>query len=195
MFNDGDVSADATAVIPSDSSEGEKEKIIQNTENNTKRTEDDPIKNTSSEPHLENNTDSSVDPEAQNTVPFPFTPETSDAVPQDPIEDEPDDEPVLGRRQWTQRKPPGAYKQMNEGLPPLEANTMCLGDADDDGICIYLPEDDDNIFSTLPPGFATVGAMGTEPASLDEPFEAQMPRNGKRHLIMKLVNSKNLAPG
>ena len=57
---------------------------------------------------------------------------------------------------------------MNEGLPPLKVNAMCLGDADDDRIGIYLPEDDDDIFTTLPPSFATVGAMGTEPASLDE---------------------------
>ena len=60
---------------------------------------------------------------------------------------------------------------MNEGLPPLKANTMFLGDADDDGIGIYLLEDDDNIFATLPPSFATVGAMDTEPASLDEALQ------------------------
>ena len=166
VFNDGDVTGDATAVIPGNLSEGEKEKIIQNPENNT--TEDDPIKNTSSEPHLENNTNLSVDPEAQNTVPFLSTPETSDAVLQDPIEDEPNDKPGLGRGQWAQRKPPGAYKQMNECLSPLKVNAMFLGDADDDRIGIYLPEDDDELFATLPPHFATVGAMGAEPASLDE---------------------------
>ena len=101
---------DATAVILSDLSEGEKEKIIQNPENTTKCTRDDPIKNTSSEPHLENNTNSSVDHDAQNTVPFLSTPEISDAILQDPIEDEPDDEPELGHGRWAQRKPPGAYK-------------------------------------------------------------------------------------
>ena len=51
-----------------------------------------------------------MDPEAQNTVPFPSTPEAPDAIPQDPIEDEPNDEPGLGRGQWAQRKPPGVYK-------------------------------------------------------------------------------------
>ena len=96
VFHDGDVTVDDTAVIPGNSSEGEKEKIIQNPENTIKCTEDDPIKNTSSEPHLENNTNLSLDPEAQNTVPFPSTPETSDAISQDPIEDEPDEEPGLG---------------------------------------------------------------------------------------------------
>ena len=104
------MTVDATAVIAGDSSEGEKEKIIQNPENNTKCTEEDPIKNTSSEPHLENNTNLSVDPEAQNTVPFLSTPENSDAILQDPIEDEPDDELGLGHGQQAQRKPPGAYR-------------------------------------------------------------------------------------
>ena len=110
VFNDGYVTADATAVIPGDLSEGEKEKIIQIPKNNTKCTKEDPIKNTSSEPHLENNTNLSVDPEAQNTVHFLSTPENSDAILQDPIEDEPDDEPGLGRGQQAQRKPPGAYR-------------------------------------------------------------------------------------
>ena len=66
-----------------------------------------------------------------------------------------------------QKKPPGVYKQMAEALPPLEANLMSLADPDDD-IGIYLPEDDDDIFAMLPPDFATVGAMGTEPTSIDE---------------------------
>ena len=48
--------------------------------------------------------------EAQNTVPFPSTPKAPDAIPQDPIEDGPNDEPGLGRGQWAQRKPPGVYK-------------------------------------------------------------------------------------
>ena len=73
--------------------------VIRQGENHPKSrkcTKDDPIENTSSEPHLENNTNSSVDPEAQNTVPFLSAPETSDAVLQYPIENEPDDEPGLG---------------------------------------------------------------------------------------------------
>ena len=57
---------------------------------------------------------------------------------------------------------------MAEGLPPLKANYMSLADPNDDDIGIHLPEDDDDIFVMLPPDFATVGAMGTEPASLDE---------------------------
>jgi len=57
---------------------------------------------------------------------------------------------------------------MAEALPPLKANVVSLADPDDDEIGISLPEDDDDTFATVPPDFATVGAMGTEPASIDE---------------------------
>ena len=57
---------------------------------------------------------------------------------------------------------------MHNALSPLEANAMYLADPnDDDGIGMYTLEDDDDIFH-LPPDFATVGAMGTEPVSIDE---------------------------
>ena len=60
---------------------------------------------------------------------------------------------------------------MAEALPPLEANIVSLADPDDDEIGISLPKDDDDIFATIPPHFATVGAMGTEPASIDEALQ------------------------
>jgi hypothetical protein len=87
--------------------------------------------------------------------------------PQDPVE-EPDLEPILGRGRHVQKKPPGAYKRMAEALPPLEANVVSIADSDDDEIGIHLPEDDDNMFASLPPDFTIVSAMGTEPASIDE---------------------------
>ena len=58
IFNDGDVTVDAPTVIPGDSAEGEKEKVIQMPENNTKCTKEHPIENTPSKPRLENNTNS-----------------------------------------------------------------------------------------------------------------------------------------
>jgi len=57
---------------------------------------------------------------------------------------------------------------MHKALPPLEANVAYLGDPDDDGIGLHIPKDDDDIFTRLPPDFAIVGAMGTEPASIDK---------------------------
>jgi hypothetical protein len=135
---------------------------------NSSRTKEDATENTANEPNPANNSsDSAPDSEEQNSVPFPSAPEASDAIPQDPIE-EPDIEPVLGRGRRVQKKPPGAYKRMAEALPPLEANVVSLTDPDDDEVGIHLPEDDDDVFAMLPPDFATVGAMGTEPASLDE---------------------------
>ena len=168
IFNDSDVTTDTTAVIPGDSSEGEKEKVIQVPETNISRTEEDAAANPANEPNPDNiSSDSAPDSEEHNSVPFPSPPEASDAIPRDPIE-EPDVEPALGRGRRVQKKPPGAYKRMAQALPPLEANVVSLADPDDDEIGIHLPEDDDDIFATLPPDFATVGAMGTEPASIDE---------------------------
>src|SRR5271169_109619 len=58
---------------------------------------------------------------------------------------------------------------MHEALPPLEANIADSQDPEDgDDISIQLPEDYDDYFSGLPPNFALVGAMGTEPRSIDE---------------------------
>src|SRR5882762_4938951 len=165
VFNDSDVTTDTTAVIPGDLSEGEKEKIIQVPETNTNRTEEDAAENAANPDNISSN--SAPDSEEQNSVPFPSPPEASDAIPRDPIE-EPDVEPALGRGRRVQKKPPGAYKRMAEALPPLEANIVSLADPDDDEIGISLPKDDDDIFATIPPDFATVGAMGTEPASIDE---------------------------
>ena len=168
VFNDSNVTTDAMAVIPGDLAEGGREKIIHVPEMNSSRTKEDATENTANEPNPANNSsDSAPDSEEQNSVPFPSAPEAFDAIPQDPIE-EPDIEPVLGRGRRVQKKPPGAYKRMAEALPPLEANVVSLADPDDDEVGIHLPEDDDDVFAMLPPDFATVGAMGTEPASLDE---------------------------
>ena len=168
IFNDSDVMTDTTAVIPGDLSEGEKEKVIQVPETNTTHAEEDATENPANEPNPDNiSSNSAPDSEEHNSVPFPSPPEASDALPRDPIE-EPDVEPALGRGRRVQKKPPGAYKRMADALPPLEANFVSLADPDDDDIGIYLPEDDDDMFAMLPPDFATVGAMGTEPASIDE---------------------------
>jgi hypothetical protein len=109
VFNDSDVTTDTTAVIPSDLSKGEKEKVIQVPKMNTSCTEEDAT---------DNNSNSSVDSEEENSVPFPSPPEASDPMLQDPIE-EPDSEPDLGHGHRVQKKPPGAYKRMAEALPPL----------------------------------------------------------------------------
>ena len=96
VFNDSDVTTDATAVIPGDLSGGEKEKVIQLPEMNTSHTEDDISENLTNEPNPGNiSSNSAPDSEEQNSVPFPSLPEASDAMPHDPIE-EPDVELTLG---------------------------------------------------------------------------------------------------
>jgi hypothetical protein len=75
----------------------------------------------------------------------------------------------LGRGHHIAKKPEGAYNGMDKALPPLEANATYLGDPDDEEeIGLYIPNDDNGIFAMLPPDFATVGSMGTEPESIDK---------------------------
>lgn len=168
VFNNGDMTMDTTAIIPGDLSEGEKEKVIQVPETKISHTKEDATENPANKPDPDDiSSNSSPDTEEHNSIPFPSPPETSDAMPQDPIE-EPDVKPTLGCGRRVQKKPPGPYKRMAEALPPLEANVMSLTDPDGDDIGIYLPEDDNDMFAMLPPDFAFVGAMGTEPASMDE---------------------------
>ena len=59
---------------------------------------------------------------------------------------------------------------MHNMLPPLKANSVVLCDLDDkiDGIRIYALDDDNELSDMISPDFSTVGAMGTEPKSLDE---------------------------
>jgi hypothetical protein len=92
VFNDRDVTADVTAVIPGELSEEEKEKIIQVPKNNAVRTDE----TTASKPQLENTSGKSDDPEAQNTVPFPSVPEVLDVIPSKSTETTTDDEPQSG---------------------------------------------------------------------------------------------------
>ena len=92
VFNDGDVTVKVTTVIPSDSSEGEKGKIIQVPKNNTTHSDE----NTTDDHQLEEISSEPPDSEAQNTVPFPTPPEVPDPILSKPTGTAPDDEPNLG---------------------------------------------------------------------------------------------------
>jgi hypothetical protein len=81
---------------------------------------------------------------------------------------------------------------MAEALPPLAANIVSLADPDDDNIRIHLPEDDDDIFTMLPPDFATVGAMGTEPASIDEALRGPNAKEWQAALDYEISQLKKL---
>jgi hypothetical protein len=156
VFNDGDVTVNATAVITGDLSEGGKDKIIQVPENNTNQVD----KNAINEPQPGNTSRAQAN---------------SEALPLNDVVEDPVEEPKLGRGHCVAKKPQGTYSQMHNALPPLEANAAYLGDPDDDGngIGIYIPEDDDDIFAVLPPDFTNVGAMGTEPALIDKALRSE----------------------
>jgi hypothetical protein len=124
VFNNGDVMMDTMAIIPSDLSERENEKIIQVPEMNTNRTKEEANENAANDPIPENNSpNSATDSKEHNSIPFPAPPEASNAMPQDPIE-ELDIELALGHGHRVQKKPPGAYKHMAQALPPLNANVV-----------------------------------------------------------------------
>jgi hypothetical protein len=85
VFNDSDVIMDTTAVIPSDLSKGEKEKVIQVPEMNITCTKEDSAENPANKPNP-NNISSNLAPDSEehNSVPFPSLPEASNAIPRDP---------------------------------------------------------------------------------------------------------------
>src|ERR1700749_382576 len=81
---------------------------------------------------------------------------------------------------------------MAEGLSPLEANVMSLTDPDGDDISIHLSEDDNDMFAKLPPDFAIVGAIDTEPASIDEALQGPNAKEWQASLDYKISQLKKL---
>ena len=99
-----------------------------------------------------------LEPEPQNSVPFPSEQEPAEEPLTEPLQEE-DPQPELGQGWCVQKKPPGAYKRMAQGLPPLDANIADLQN--------NIPEDEEGWEVELPPDFVLIGALGTEPKSLD----------------------------
>jgi len=62
------------------------------------------------------------------------------------------------------RKPPGAYKDLNDGLV---AAVICSNLEDEDKSVAEIPEDNDRL-NSLPPNFALVGSTNSDPCTLDE---------------------------
>ena len=145
-------------------SEGEKEKVIQNPENEVKtaeKSDNDTDLPSQSQSEPENN---SIMQEQQtpNTIPFPTVPE--ERVDTEANQNEPDVSEQYGRGKRVPPKPKGMYKKMHDGLVAAAAHTESL---DDEDLAIGLPEDEDS-YINLPPDFALVGGMDSEPASIDE---------------------------
>ena len=99
-----------------------------------------------------------VEPEPQNSVPFLSKQDPAKELLPEPLQEE-NPQPELGQGQHIQKKLPGAYKQMAQGLPPLDAN---IADLQTD-----IPEAGEDWEAELPPDFTLIGTLGTEPKSLN----------------------------
>ena len=82
------------------------------------------------------------EPEPQNLVPFLSEQEPAEELLPEPLQEE-DPQPELGWGQHVQKKPPGMYKWMAQGLPLLDAN---IADLQND-----IPEDEEDWEAELPP--------------------------------------------
>ena len=100
-----------------------------------------------------------LEPEPQNSVPFPSEQEPAEELLPELLQEE-NPQPELGQGQCVQKKPPGMYKQMAQGLPPLDTNIVDLQND--------IPEDKEDWEVDLPPDFTLIGALGTELKSLDD---------------------------
>jgi hypothetical protein len=156
VFNDKDtLTLDGSVVIPSDVlAEGEKDKVIQAPITDIKCNDIDVISEVQPETIKDN---------LPNSIPFPSTPDISDSSVLENVEEP----PQLGRGHHVMKKPEGTYKRMHNALPPLMANLVELKD-DVDDFRIHLPEDSNKYFNQLPPDFALLGNMHTEPRMIDE---------------------------
>ena len=163
VFNQDDIqTAKNTATIRGDSlDEGERDKIIQQTpndenpENNTETVENhSELKNKLIKTYQDN--------QSSNSIPFPST---SQPKPDKNPEAEENDQNQQYSRGQCQRKPPGAYNDMNEGL--VASIAQCNGLRDETESIIDIPEDDNTTYN-LPPDFALIGGLGSDPCLLDE---------------------------
>jgi Reverse transcriptase (RNA-dependent DNA polymerase) len=162
VFNEDDVlTTDDVTIIPSNTlAEGERDKIIQPPSSNNAKHDN------VSEPEPEANSQPEAEP--PNSIPFPSEPETISQMQLEPLDDQ-DEPPQMGWGRRVQKKPPGAYKYMADALPLLEVNIAGINLNDDDlDIKIELPEDKESCSADLPPDFALLGGMGTEPWLLDK---------------------------
>ena len=138
--------------------EGERDKIIQPPASSTNAPISEPAAQPLPSIPMPN-------PNLLNSIPFPSEPSVHpqpepldeplpEALPEDDLPQE------LGQHRRVQKKPPGAYKRMAKGLPPLEANVAEIN--------AEIAEDKDDLEVELPPDFALIGTLGTEPKLLDD---------------------------
>ena len=159
IFNESNVTANNNIHITAGNAvdEGERDKVLQPPASNANTAN---VPNSAPAPQpkapdiaLE------LEPELQNSVPFPSKQEPAEELLPEPLQEE-DPQPELGQGQHIQKKPPGTYKQMAQGLPLLDANIADLQN--------NIPEDEEGWEVELPPNFVLIGTLGTEPKSLND---------------------------
>ena len=166
MFDPDNVQDAESFKIPSGEvlSEGEKDKVIQHPETNVN---DAPKQGNNpdlpSQPQSEPENSTIQEEQESNTIPFPTVSEDQNEG--ETNHNEPDDSEQLGRGKRVPPKPKGMYKKMHGGLVAAAAHAESL---DDEDLAIEQPDDDEESYADLPPDFALVGGMDSEPASIDE---------------------------
>ena len=161
VFNESDVTANDNIHITAGDAvdEGERDKVLQPPTSNTNAA-NAPNSAPAPQPKAPDIApEPALEPEPQNLVPFPSEQEPAEEPLPEPLQEE-DPQPELGQGQRVQKKPPGTYKRMAQGLPLLDTNITDLQS--------NIPEDEEDWEVELPPDFALIGALGTEPKSLDD---------------------------
>ena len=166
IFNQNDVRSNESVTIPSGDvlSEGEMNKVIQNSESNindNEKPENNP--NTPEHTQSEHEKDDPNQEQDSNTIPFPTVSE-SDNEPKENSEDV-EQTQVYGRGQRVPPKPQGTYKKMHFGLAAAITQDQPL---DEEESIVVPPDDDEQAFADLPPDFALIGGLNSEPANIDE---------------------------
>ena len=185
VFNESDVTAnDNIHITVGDAvDKGERDKVLQPPTSNTNAA-NVPNSAPAPQPKAPDITpEPALQPEPQNSVPFPSEQEPAKELLPEPLQEE-DRQLELGRGRRIQKKPPGAYKWMAQGLPPLDANIADLQN--------NIPEDKEDWEVELPPDFALIGALGTEPKSLDDVLSGPHAKEWQTMLDYKIGQLKKL---
>ena len=123
VFNESDVTTNNNIHITTDDAvdEGERDKALQPLASNANAT-NAPNSAPAPQPKAPDVApEPALEPEPQNLVPFPSKQEPAEEPLPELLQEE-NTQPELGWGQHIQKKPPGMYKWMAQGLPPLDAN-------------------------------------------------------------------------
>ena len=187
VINDNDVtSADNITLDSGDIlAEGEREEIIQSIPKSSEDSEDPNSLPKTDSQSKQDEEEVDDEPLPSNTIPFPSTqPETAENVPEITNVNQTQ---AYGRGQCKPPEP-GAYKAMNDGLVATIAKEVNLQDINN--LSEYSQNDDLNYL--LPPDFAFVGNLCSEPKTLDEALQGSGAKEWQTALDYKIGQLEKL---